>query len=143
MLVLLSVISLHSESRNIDRKETLCLAKNIYWESRSAEIRDQIRVSTVTLNRANKSGKTICQEVYKPKQFSWTNGGEPKLTLHNKIEEEAWRLAVEIAILKLTGDDLGDAGNHTYFYSPKLANPSWAEYKIVVSTSEDFIFMSD
>jgi len=142
MRILLSILALFNPSEHIPREQVLCLAKNIYWEARGSELMDQIRVSTVTMNRVADSGKSVCEVVYEPYQFSWTNGGEPPLVLHNSIEEEAWKQAVEIAALKITGNDLGDTSDAKWFYSPKLASPSWALNKIVVASSEDFVFMS-
>lgn len=47
-----------------------CLATNIHYESRGEPVLGQIAVARVTMNRAKDS--SICTEVYRYKQFSWT-----------------------------------------------------------------------
>ncbi len=53
-----------------EAKELKCLVDNIYHEARGESLRGQVAVAKVTLNRAKDS--SICTEVYKYKQFSWT-----------------------------------------------------------------------
>lgn len=53
--------------------EWCCMLQNIYHEARGEGVAGMQAVAAVTLNRAAQTGKTICDTVYAPKQFSWTN----------------------------------------------------------------------
>lgn len=50
----------------------LCLALNIYHEARGEPAEGQVAVAEVVINRARATGRTLCEEVYAPYQFSWT-----------------------------------------------------------------------
>lgn len=52
-------------------KQLKCLATNVYMEARGEPMEGQIAVAKVTLNRVKDN--TICDVVYEPNQFSWTN----------------------------------------------------------------------
>jgi len=52
----------------------LCLALNIYFEARGESDVGQIAVTHVVLNRSKIKKRSLCEEVYSPYQFSWTNG---------------------------------------------------------------------
>ena len=118
---------------------TLCLALNVYHESRSEPIQGQYAVAAVTMNRAQGESSKICNEVFKPNQFSWTSG-IPKKTPAKKLnyarkqkkeDTEAWHLSVNIAKLTLLGFiDFKDVVN----YHRYDVHPDWAytgEFKFV------------
>lgn len=50
-----------------------CMLSNIYHEARGEGVDGMQAVALVTLNRAAQNDTTICDVVYKRKQFSWTN----------------------------------------------------------------------
>lgn len=50
----------------------VCLALNVYYEARGEPVEGQYAVAFVTLNRAKVSGKSLCEVVNEPQQFSWT-----------------------------------------------------------------------
>jgi len=50
----------------------LCLAMNVYFEARGEPDSGQQAVAHVTLNRARENADSVCSEVYKRNQFSWT-----------------------------------------------------------------------
>jgi spore germination cell wall hydrolase CwlJ-like protein len=89
----------------------LCLALNVYHESRSEPIQGQYAVASVTMNRAQGDESKICDTVFKPGQFSWTDdipkiGTKKKLRYAKKQEIEdkaAWQLSTDIAKLTLLG----------------------------------------
>lgn len=89
----------------------LCLAINIYHEARDQSLLGQHAVAQVTMNRAKWQESHVCQEVLKPKQFSWTNGGlvarykgKARLTKAGLPKEEgAWYRARGVAIATLSG----------------------------------------
>lgn len=84
---------------NISSADIKCLAENIYHEARGESLMGRIAVAQVTVNRLNsqKFGKTICQVVYAPKQFSWTNNPQPI------TDSRAWRQSLELAEQVLRG----------------------------------------
>lgn len=97
----------------------LCLALNIYHESRGEPYDGQIAVAHVTINRSKKNKTTICQEVYKKKQFSWTR---KKLVQIDKSSKE-WINAKKIAFEALRTKDTTQ-GSLFFFNPKKCGHPS-------------------
>lgn len=95
LFLFLGVYSVLAQST--DTQEIICLAKNIYHESRGESVLGQKLVAKVTLNRVNSPNypKTICKVVYQVNQFSWTKNPRPI------TEHKAWQRALEIATLTL------------------------------------------
>lgn len=50
----------------------MCVSLAVYHESRGATIEEQNLVASSVYNRARNSGNSECDEVFKPKQYSWT-----------------------------------------------------------------------
>lgn len=71
----------------------LCLALNIYYEARGEPEIGQIAVAHVTQNRANQNNSSICSEVFKKNQFSWTR----KSYRIPKSSDKAWQKSLIIA----------------------------------------------
>ena len=116
----------------------LCLSLNIYHESRGESLTGQHAVAHVTMNRAKRDPKNVCQVVTKRRQFSWTtvylekrNGmtvlrksGEPK-------DKKAWAMAKTVAKIALAGWT-PDFTNGALFYHTKAVAPRWSkEFKLV------------
>lgn len=111
----------------------LCLAINIYHEARSESLIGQLAVATVTMNRAGKDRRKVCDVVFADKQFSWTtglarktgkgwfvrSGGVPK-------EGEAWELAKHIAKLGVSNRLIDYSGGATHYHR-KDVRPYWAK----------------
>lgn len=59
--------------------ELKCLALNIYHESRGEPLDGQLKVGMVTVNRVKHDyyPDSLCEVVYQPKQFSWTEDPPP------------------------------------------------------------------
>ena len=125
----------------------MCLALNVYHESRGEPIKGQYAVAAVTMNRANGDASKICDEVFRPYQFSWTNRllKLPKkkrqgYAFKEKLKDEkAWKQSVEIAKLTLLG--FIEWKNVTHFHT-KYVRPSWANSKefILVAVIGDHRF---
>lgn len=92
-------------------EELICLALNIYWESRSLPTKSQALVGQVTLNRVDSSKfpNTICGVVKKPSNnkalprrcaWSWFCDGKSDIPR----EHLAWDKAVQIAHRALQGE---------------------------------------
>lgn len=99
---------------------TLCLALNIYHESRGEPLLGQYAVAMVTLNRAERDPSKVCNEVFDHAQFSWTL--EP--STYGVHDTEAWRTATIIAITAWDKSDF--TGGATHYFNPDKANPDWA-----------------
>lgn len=114
--LLLSSISSYSHS--VNDKELKCLADTIYHEGRGLDVREQVMIGKVVINRLNNPNfpKSICSVVYQKakgkngksvRQFSWTANGnkinEPEA--HKRIIALAERLVKETPLLhgKSTG----------------------------------------
>ena len=78
--------------------ETLCLAKNVYWEAKGEPFAGKLAVAYVTLARAHDNrpgwgGETICGVVYSPDQFSWTI--DPNKVHGVPDEAENWKASLQ------------------------------------------------
>lgn len=91
----------------------LCLALNVYFEARGEPETGQYAVAHVTLNRARSNKTTVCQEVHKPNQFSWTR---TRYRVPHK-DDESWKKAIRIAREAHQIDD--PTRGSLYFFNPK------------------------
>lgn len=111
----------------------MCLALNIYHESRGEVYMGQALVAQVTLNRVEANNSTICEEVTAEKQFSWTNNNMvKKLSFGWKLDEKlrpkdkkAWMLAKVVAEKALFGEFSETFGKATHFHTIYV-RPKWA-----------------
>lgn len=107
-----------------------CLAVNIYFEARSEPTKGQIAVAQVTLNRAEKKGKRICEVVAEKKQFSWLNGkvhrknGAAFAVFDKPEEQKAWVKAKKVAYITLNKEVPNHAKGATFYHTKKV-NPKW------------------
>lgn len=126
------------KNKNYTQQDIVCLAKNIYFESRGEPMSGKLHVAKVTLNRANHEtlfDKTICKVVYADKQFSWT---DQKL----KVKDgSAWREAQLLAKGILQGYILIPTTDALYFHNTQV-KPKWAKTKTIVAKIGSHIFYS-
>ena len=111
-----------------------CMALNIYMEARSEPVMGQHAVAQVTMNRAGRDPKEVCNVVTAPKQFSWTNKsfglvrlkeGQYVLTKKGLPKEvDAWDKAVKIAQVTLSGR-MPNYIPGVQHYHTKMVHPSW------------------
>lgn len=145
--------NLQDQGYNIDKKELMCVAQNVYFEARGESIMDQIYVANVTMNRVHDKqqrwGKTPCEVVYQPYQFSWTNEKGKRHEIAKKIEsseykQKLWTQIVESSALVMVGliDDHTNGANH---YHHKDVRPKWVvDYKVSPTmTASVHIFYTD
>jgi spore germination cell wall hydrolase CwlJ-like protein len=112
-----------------DQEQILCLAKNVYYESRGESVREQTAVAAVTINRTKdrRYPNTICGVVYQPKQFSWTIGykgrGKP---MTGENFQAIWKLSEQAYFGEMVLDPTNGA---THYYSHKMLKrpPVWAK----------------
>ena len=143
---------------NALHQQMMCLAENIYFEARAEGVEGKAAVANVTRNRVNSelfpnSYCAVVQQgpvreswnkpgVYYPIkhrcQFSWYCDGKKDIIWANyertgqtiKLNAEAWRQSVEIAIWTLgygsyTVND--NTGGATYYYAHNIVHPDWAD----------------
>lgn len=120
-------------------RDTICLAKNIYYESRGEPTLGKLATAKVTLNRhANDElfkPKTICGIVYQSKQFSWTSN---KVLLKQPKNQDDWNRALSLAqYARVTGIPELKHFTALFFHSKKvpatIANTWRKKYKYVSS----------
>jgi N-acetylmuramoyl-L-alanine amidase len=108
-----------------------CLALPLYHEARGEPVMGRYAVALVTMNRAKQDHETVCREVFRSKQFSWTTGvrkvpGGWYIPAHlSPKEEDAWRDAKIIARTTLQGrmPDFTKGATH---YHATYVRPYWA-----------------
>lgn len=117
----------------ISQAALLCLALNVYHEARGESVTGQRAVASVTINRARENESTICEEVFKPHQFSWT-GPYLRISKTKRInyavkkvkEQEAWTKAKDIAKKTLSSKTTKLTATHFHALNVK---PKWRNSK--------------
>ena len=119
-----------------------CLAMNIYWEARFEPVAGQFAVAYVTINRAHGEQDKVCHEVYKKKQFSWTNHAfdkKGKLLAEYEPKGKRWEISKAIAHTALTTNADFTLGA-THYHANYIATPEWAYGMRHVATYGKHIF---
>ncbi len=140
--LLLLVTTLHSADVvvNPTKAEEMCLARNIFYESRGEPLIGKLAVAKVTLNRTKdpEYHDSICGVVFQKGQFSWT-------AEHVKAPRDwkEWQLAQEIAHYAVTtGMTEWDSFTATYYHTLAV-KPGWRKHKIVACTIGNHIFYNE
>ena len=141
-----SVVGLDVDTSKVDMEQAYCLAENIYYESRSEDIRGQFAVASVTLNRAKdpRFPNTICEVVKQTAisrvskklvcAFSWYCENDKKgreIPVKNKdgtINQQVvdqFQVASIVAITVLGSDVDDNTHGATHFHNPFTSQPSW------------------
>lgn len=92
----------------------ICLALNVYFEARGEPEAGKYAVAHVTLNRVRQKRSSVCKEVFRPRQFSWT--AHYRLPPKN---DAAWKNALMIASRSQSTTD--PTRGSTYFFNPKYS----------------------
>lgn len=111
-----------------------CLADNIYHEARGEPFQGQLAVAQVTVNRfqSNRYGRSICDTVHQPKQFSWTSN-KPRAR-----DKKRWQTSYTMAQFVLRGYGLPKFT--ALFYHNHSVNPRWNRNKPVVKVIHNHVF---
>lgn len=117
----------------------MCLAMNVFWESRDQPIAGQVAVAQITMNRVASPDypDDVCGVVHQLKQFSWYWDGKSDVPQ----EEEAWNRAQMVARGVLAGSghaDLMDV-NITHYHAVYV-KPYWTKGMQLVAKIDDHIF---
>lgn len=122
----LSLIQEAQDLQDAERREFLCMALNIYHESRGENRSGQLAVSHVVLNRmeSGRFPRSICSVIWQNGQFSWTvrpvGGIIPR-------DRGAWTASQNLAMEILHGITPEDpTRGATHFYNVRLVTPDWA-----------------
>lgn len=104
----------------------LCLSLNIYHEARGEPIEGRYAVAQVTMNRAQDEQR-VCEEVLKPKQFSWTTKlvrGKKLLPTGYPKDQVAWRKAQAMARIVLSNSVVNQLPEVRFYHNDKV-RPVW------------------
>ncbi len=128
----------------------LCLALNIYHEARGESVATQEAVASVTFNRAKQNQENVCNVVFEPKQFSWTNRlgnvdiKHPNKLVHKLIkntESKEWKTSIMVARKTLLKELPHYYNGATHFYNAKTDNPRWKNHFLFLAKAGPFILM--
>ena len=130
-----------------ERREMLCLAKNVYFEARGEPAAGQIAVAEVTMNRvaSGRYADTVCGVVYQKNwdpirkryvgMFSWTELDElPALA------GDEWMRALTIAEAVYHGREPAVLDERAMFYHATYIKPDWAHSKRQVARIGGHVF---
>jgi spore germination cell wall hydrolase CwlJ-like protein len=105
------------QSRYSEDRQTLCMAINVYHEARGSTLADQRGVAWVVRNRAERSGRDYCREIWQPGQFSWTVRSAASLMPR---ESAAWSRSVDVAQDVMSGAVADPTGGATNFRAARM-----------------------
>ena len=150
----------------VSHPQLYCLAKNIYFESKSEPIAGQYAVADVVLNRVKDTRfpNTICEVVYEgPVRESWKTKQDPDLSeserIYNPIRhmcqfswycdgkkdepegDAAWDESVYLALLIYSEEFAIDVTEGALWYHATYVSPNWAEhYEKTVRINEHIFY---
>lgn len=118
--------------KNTKHSAALCLAANLYHEARGEPAAGQLAVALVTMNRAAQNPAKVCNVVFSPKQFSWTNqyvskvpGGWKLAPRLYPADARAWEQAKKTARLALSNRVRDFTKGATHYHTTEIS-PYWA-----------------
>jgi N-acetylmuramoyl-L-alanine amidase len=129
----------------------MCLALNVYHESRSQSLIGQISVAQVTMNRVRdeRYPDNVCDVVYQGEHYKWN----PSVPIKNRCQfswycdgksdepkdKGAWEHAMLVAHGVYYGnlDDFVEGATHYHAY---YVLPDWASSKTFITRIDDHIF---
>ena len=119
------------EPVQLSTADKYCLAKNIYHEAGVEEWDGKIAVGQVTMQRIGKRnwGDTVCEVVYKRKQFSWTNDA----ALRKEVPKgPLWEESKRAARAVIKGERVPELTASLFYHAEYISDPAWAsaDYKV-------------
>jgi spore germination cell wall hydrolase CwlJ-like protein len=129
----------------------LCLALNVYHEARGEPLEGQKAVALVTMKRAAGDPKRVCDEVFRPRQFSWANplttAPSPQVRQRRAkrlmpTNTSAWLIAKQVAKRALAGTLPKVVGGADHYYNPTKVKrpPRWAKVYPEVAQIGNHVF---
>ena len=122
--------------------EIVCLAKNVYFESRNQSEAGMEAVAWVTLNRveSDKYPNTICDVVWQSGQFSWTEDGKSDKPKNKRAWEKSIRAAIAVLYFHGMKQYEFDPTEGSIMYHATMVEPYWADAYELVMVEGDHIF---
>ena len=118
-------------------KDINCLAYSIFREAGTLDKNAQLAVGQVHINRLRDGtwGNKMCQVVYSPNQFSWTNEKFVQWSAgqREKYVAEAQELMNGLRVKKLDSEDI-------LHYHANYVNPKWARQGVLVAKAGPHLF---
>jgi spore germination cell wall hydrolase CwlJ-like protein len=111
------------------------MAQNIHHEADGEPFMGKLAVGLVTLNRKNLKNRSICQIVFEPNQFSWTN----KESYAKNFSQDTW-LATNLIMNNLV--KIPYLENIVYFHNKNI-KATWSNSKNKVAVIGDHIFYTE
>ena len=106
-------------SRDLSEDDLFCMVQNVYHEARDQSLLGQAAVAHVTLNRVKSPAyhDSVCDVVWQPMQFSWTQDGKSD----RMTDLDAIGKAVDIALAASRGKIKDPTGGslHPTFRTPR------------------------
>lgn len=114
------------------KQDLECMTANVFYEARGEPLLGKKAVAQVTLNRLAKKewGKSVCEVVYKKKQFSWTAKGHRAAPPGPPRLDSALVALEALATRRYSPHD--PTGGATWFHSAQMRKPPWTR-KLYVS----------
>lgn len=106
-----------------------CLSLNVYFEARNQKLEGQEAVAWVTMNRvlATKYPNNICDVVWQPGQFSWTEDGKSDKPLNRRAWEKAIQIALSVYYFAKMELFEFDPTKGSIMYHTTQINPYWSD----------------
>ena len=111
---------------SLSKPEFECLARNIYYEAGVEDVEGKLAVAQVTINRwrSKEWGKTVCQAVYYPNQFSWTSDRSKRwVRPHGPLWNESVKVARQFSQQGLRVKGVEDSH---HYHADYIKTPKWA-----------------
>jgi len=120
LLMLLQKPPIEESPIQFSKKDVECLQKNIFHEAGIEKRIGKLAVAQVTLNRLEDGrwGKTICEVVKSPKQFSWTS------KKHKKEYGPLWKESAEVIEDIFKGKKIKKLDNALFYHNISV-KPKW------------------
>jgi spore germination cell wall hydrolase CwlJ-like protein len=137
IIIALAVLALHGKpkqqaSADLSENDLFCMVQNVYHEARDQSLLGQAAVAHVTLNRVHSPAypDSVCDVVWQPDQFSWTQDGRSD----RMTDLDATGKAVDIALAASRGKIKDPTGGALHFYAHDKVRPYWSNrgYRLVV-----------
>jgi len=123
---------------NMSSTDLGCLARNIFAEAGREPYLGKMSVAQITYNRvkSGKWGKTFCQVVYAPRQFSWTN---TDATLMKLPTGPNWKASIDAARAFRDGTRVAKLEGSNHYHATYVA-PKWDKNMTQVAKVGQHVF---
>jgi spore germination cell wall hydrolase CwlJ-like protein len=135
IIAALAVIVFHGKQNapaDLSEDDLECLVRNVYHEARGEDALGQAAVAHVTLNcmKSPLYPDLVCDVVWQPMQFSWTEDGRSD----RMTDLDAIGKAVDIALAASRGKIKDPTGGALHFYAHDKVKPRWSRvgYRLIV-----------